>query len=332
MTQGLDMKNLNRKDNAKTVNFLLDNKAIFIFLLLFLISCFISPVFLTTRNLMNVVRQICVSAIVGIGFTCIIASANLDLSVGDMISLIGVIIALLSKSGMPFLLVVVIGMLLGAGFGFINSIIGVTIGLPLFIVTLATGQIFGGITMLLSHNSAVSGISPEFKALGQGYLLGVPTPIYVMLAVGVVIYLILNKTAFGRHIVAIGGNKEAAFVSGINTKRVTIGVYMLMGVCASVAAVVLTGRANSAQPTAGSGMALDAVAAVVIGGTALSGGAGKIVGTIIGCLIVGTINNMLNLLGVDSNWQSVAKGLLIIIAVSMDVLSNQYFKKRMEKA
>jgi len=326
------MENHKIKDNAETVNFLLNNKAIFIFLLLFIISCFLSPVFLTTRNLLNVIRQICVSAIVGIGFTTVIASANLDLSVGDMISLLGAIMALMSKAGVPFTVVVIVGMLSGAGLGFLNGIIGVTIGLPLFIVTLATGQVFGGITMLISHNSAVSGISAEFKALGQGYLLGVPTPVYIMLAVGIVIYLILNKTAFGRRIVAIGGNREAAFVSGINTKRVTVGVYMLMGVCASVAAVVLTGRANSAQPTAGSGMALDAVAAVVIGGTALSGGSGKVAGTIIGCLIVGTINNMLNLLGVDSNWQSIAKGLLIIIAVSLDVLSNQYFKKRMEKA
>ena len=326
------MKNSKVKNNTATVYFLLNNKAIFIFLLLFVISCFISPVFLTSRNLMNVVRQICVSAIVGIGFTCIIASSNLDLSVGDMISLLGAIMALLSKSGLPFLIVVPLGMAIGAGFGFINGIIGVAIGLPLFIVTLATGQIYGGITMLISHNSAVSGISPEFKALGQGYFLGIPTPIYVMVAVGIVIYLILNKTAFGRRIVAVGGNREAAYVSGINTKRVTVGVYMLMGVCAAVAAVVLTGRANSAQPTAGAGMALDAVAAVVIGGTALSGGSGKVVGTIIGCLIVGTINNMLNLLGIDSNWQSVAKGLLIIIAVSLDVLTNGFFKKRMEKA
>lgn len=326
------MKSRKIKISSETVYFLLNNKAIFIFLLLFMISCFISPVFLSTRNLLNVVRQICVSAIVGIGFTTVIASGNLDLSVGDMISLLGAIMALLSRSGLPFLLVVPLGMTIGAGLGFLNGIIGVSIGLPLFIVTLATGQIFGGITNLISHNSAVTGISPEFKALGQGYFLGIPAPVYVLLAVGIAIYLILNKTAFGRRIVAIGGNKEAAYVSGVNTKKVTVGVYMLMGVCASVAAIVLTGRANSAQPSAGAGMALDAVAAVVIGGTALSGGSGKIVGTIIGCLIVGTINNMLNLMAVDSNWQSVAKGLLIVLAVSLDVFSNYFFKKRMERA
>ncbi len=323
---------MKKTSNTSKLNVLLDNKAILIFLLLFIISCFASPVFLSSRNLLNVIRQISVSAIVGIGFTCIIASSNLDLSVGDMIGLLGAEMALLSRAGLPFGLVVAAGVLTGAFCGFMNGMIGVSIGLPLFIVTLATGQIYNGITLLITHNSAVSGISPVFRALGQGHLFNIPTPIYIMVAVSIVIYLILNKTVFGRHIIAIGGNREAAHVSGINTKRVTVGVYMLLGVCASVAAVVLTGRANSAQPSAGAGMALDSVAAVVIGGTPLSGGSGKVVGTIIGCLIVGTINNMLNLLGVDSNWQSVAKGLLIIIAVSLDVLSDRYFKKRMEKA
>lgn len=322
---------MKKTSNTNKLNVLLDNKAILIFLLLFIVSCFISPVFLSSRNLLNVIRQISVSAIVGIGFTCIIASSNLDLSVGDMIGLLGAEMALLSRAGLPFGLVVLVGVLTGAFCGLMNGIIGVSIGLPLFIVTLATGQIYNGITLLITHNSAVTGISPEFKTLGQGYLLNIPAPIYIMVAVGIVVYLILNKTTFGRHIVAIGGNREAAHVSGINTKKVTVGVYMLLGVCASVAAVVLTGRANSAQPSAGAGMALDSVAAVVIGGTPLSGGSGKVMGTIIGCLIVGTINNMLNLLGVDSNWQSVAKGLLIIIAVSLDVLSDQYFKKKMEK-
>ncbi len=323
---------MKKMSNTNKLNILLDNKAILIFLLLFIISCFVSPVFLSSRNLLNVIRQISVSAIVGIGFTCIIASANLDLSVGDMIGLLGAEMALLSRAGLPFGLVVLIGVLTGAFCGFMNGMIGVSIGLPLFIVTLATGQIYNGITLLITHNSAVTGISPEFKALGQGYLFNIPTPIYIMVGVGIVIYLVLNKTTFGRHIIAIGGNKEAAHVSGIDTKKVTVGVYMLLGVCASVAAVVLTGRANSAQPSAGAGMALDSVAAVVIGGTPLSGGSGKVMGTVIGCLIVGTINNMLNLLGVDSNWQSVAKGLLILIAVSLDVLSDRYFKKRMEKA
>ncbi|HHV11917.1 MAG TPA: ABC transporter permease [Clostridiales bacterium] len=323
---------MKKMSNTNKLNILLDNKAILIFLLLFIISCFVSPVFLSSRNLLNVIRQISVSAIVGIGFTCIIASANLDLSVGDMIGLLGAEMALLSRAGLPFGLVILIGVLTGAFCGFMNGMIGVSIGLPLFIVTLATGQIYNGITLLITHNSAVTGISPEFKALGQGYLFNIPTPIYIMVGVGIVIYLVLNKTTFGRHIIAIGGNKEAAHVSGIDTKKVTVGVYMLLGVCASVAAVVLTGRANSAQPSAGAGMALDSVAAVVIGGTPLSGGSGKVMGTVIGCLIVGTINNMLNLLGVDSNWQSVAKGLLILIAVSLDVLSDRYFKKRMEKA
>ncbi|HIR92209.1 MAG TPA: ABC transporter permease, partial [Candidatus Egerieimonas intestinavium] len=165
-----------------------------------------------------------------------------------------------------------------------------------------------------------------------GYLGPIPIPIYIMAAVGIVLWVVLNKTRFGRHAIATGGNREAARTSGINTNSVTVWIYVIMGICVAIAAMVMTGRAFSAQPAAGQGMEMDAIAAVVIGGTSLSGGSGRIIGTVIGCLIVGVITNMLNLAAVDSNWQLVAKGILILLAVLLDVVTSRYFTEKMKKA
>lgn len=320
-----------KKGRSSMLDMLLDNKAVLILILLCLVATCMNSKFLGGRNIMNVIRQVCASAILGVGFTLVIASANLDLSVGYMLGMIGVIMGLLSRANVPFILVLLAGLATGALCGFINGFIGVKFKLPLFIVTLATGQVYRGACQLLSNTSPVNGLQNEFKVLGQGYLLGVPIPIYIMVVVGVTLYIVLNRTRFGRHAIATGGNREAARTSGINTDSVTIRIYMIMGVCTAIAAMVMTGRAFSAQPAAGQGMEMDAIAAVVIGGTSLSGGAGRIGGTVVGCLIVGVINNMLNLAGVDSNWQLVAKGLLILTAVLLDVASSRYFSKKLKK-
>lgn len=320
-----------KRNRSSILDILLDNKAVLILILLCFVATCINSKFLGGRNIMNVIRQVCASSILGVGFTLVIASANLDLSVGYMLGMIGVIMGLLSRADVPFVLVLLAGLATGALCGFINGFIGVKFKLPLFIVTLATGQVYRGACQLLSNTSPVNGLQPAFKTLGQGYLLGIPIPIYIMVAVGVTLYIVLNKTRFGRHAIATGGNREAARTSGINTDSVTVRVYMIMGVCAAIAAMVMTGRAFSAQPAAGQGMEMDAIAAVVIGGTSLSGGAGRIGGTVVGCLIVGVISNMLNLAGVDSNWQLVAKGLLILAAVLLDVASSRYFSKKLKK-
>lgn len=310
----------------------LNNKALLILALLCIVATCMSSAFLSGRNIMNVIRQVCASAILGIGFTLVIASGNLDLSVGYMLGMLGVIMGLMSRANVPFPLVLLAGVAVGALCGFINGFIGVKFQLPLFIVTLATGQVYRGACQLLSNTSPVNGLQDAFKVLGQGYWLSIPIPIYIMVAVGVTLYIVLNKTRFGRHAIATGGNREAARTSGINTSSVTIRIYMIMGVCAAIAAMVMTGRAFSAQPAAGQGMEMDAIAAVVIGGTSLSGGSGRIGGTVVGCLIVGVITNMLNLAGVDSNWQLVAKGLLILLAVLLDVASSRFFAKKLKKA
>lgn len=313
-----------------SMDLVLNNKTIIILALLCIVAALISPAFFTANNLINVIRQICASAVMGIGFTFIIASGNLDLSVGTMLGMLGVIMALVSKTAVPFWLTLLIGIACGMLCGFLNGYVGVKFKLPLFIVTLATGQVYKGACYLMSNTSPISGLPQAFKVIGQGYWGPIPVPIYIMAAVAVIFFIILNRTAFGRHAIATGGNREAARVSGINVNKTTIYVYMLMGICTAIAAMIMTGRAASAQPAAGQGMEMDAIAAVVIGGTPLHGGSGKVVGTLIGCLIVGVISNALNLAGVDSNWQLVAKGLLIIFAVMIDVLSARYFEKKLK--
>lgn len=328
------------KENTKTksagsgvlLDFLLNNKALAILVILCIGAAVLSPAFLSSRNLMNVVRQVCASSILGIGFTLVIASGNLDLSVGYMLGMLGVIMGLLSRAQAPFPLVLLAGVGCGALCGFVNGFTGVFFKLPLFIVTLATGQVYRGACQLLSNTSPVNGLQEAFKVLGQGYLGPIPIPIYIMAAVGLVLWVVLNKTRFGRYAIATGGNREAARTSGINTSSVTVWIYVIMGICVSIAAMVMTGRAFSAQPAAGQGMEMDAIAAVVIGGTSLSGGSGRIIGTVIGCLIVGVITNMLNLAAVDSNWQLVAKGILILLAVLLDVATSRYFNEKMKKA
>jgi ribose transport system permease protein len=314
------------------LEFLLNNKALIILLLLCIGCVFVSPNFLNPVNIRNVIRQICTSAIIGVGFTCVIASGNLDLSVGYMLGMLGVIMGLLSKAMIPFPLVILAGLGIGALCGFINGIVGIRFRLPLFIVTLATGQIFRGLCYLISNTSPVTGLSPAFKTLGQGYFGPIPIPVYIVILATVIIYVILNRTAFGRYAVATGGNRVAARISGINTDFVTVAIYVLMGLCTTIAALIMTGRAASAQPAAGQGMEMDAIAAVVIGGTPLHGGKGKVMGTVFGCLIVGVINNALNLSRVDSNWQLIAKGSLILIAVLLDVITQTYFDKKLKKA
>jgi len=317
--------------HIKLIEFFLNNKALIILLVICIASTFASPFFLTSRNLINIARQVAASAVIGIGFTVIIASGNLDLSVGFMVGTLGVIMGLLSQTAMPFGVVLLIGAAVGAGFGLFNAMWGVVFGLPLFIVTLASGEIFRGMTFLLSGAAPVINLNPAFRELGQGHIGPIPIPIIIMFVVLIVVYFLLNKTIFGRQAIAAGGNRDAARIAGINVKKITVLVYMLMGVCASIAAMIITGRAASAQPIAGSGMAMDAIAAVVIGGTPLTGGSGKVVGTLIGCLLVGVINNVLNLANVDASWQMAAKGMMILVAIFLDVISSNFFNARLRK-
>ena len=268
----------------------------------------------------NVLRQVSINALIAFGMTFVILTGGIDLSVGSILALTGAVTASFLASGMDPILAMSLGLLLGAVLGAINGIIIAKGKVAPFIATLATMTIYRGLTLVYTEGKPISGLgdSLSFQLLGKGYFLGIPVPIVTMALVFGVLYFILKKTTFGRRVYAVGGNEEASRLSGISVDRIKIYVYALTGMLAALAALILTSRLNSAQPTAGSMFELDAIAAVVLGGTSLTGGRGWIVGTIIGALIIGVLNNGLNLIGVSSFFQQVVKGAVILIAVLLD--------------
>lgn len=323
------MKNQIISSDTKTKAFtiLVNFRTLLILALLVIIAAIGSPYFLKTANLINILRQVSVISIIGVGFTLVVCSSNLDFSVGAMITLIGIITAMLSKiPGMPFWAVIFIGLAIGAALGYFNSLVCTFLNVPLFIVTFALAIVYEGVGYLLTKNATVTNLAKEYAVIGQGYVGVVPIPVLIMLVVVCIFLMIVYRTRLGRYAVAMGGNTEAARVSGVNIVKTRAYLLILMGICSAIGGFILTGRAASAQTTAGLDMTFDALTAVVIGGTSVFGGKGNIFGTFIGALIVGVINNGLNLIGVDSNWQIVAKGAMILIAVFIDRRSQAFFK------
>lgn len=294
--------------------------------LLFLIIAFtfLSEYFLTVLNLLNVVRQVSIIAIVAFGMTIVILTGGIDLSVGSILAFSGVLSAgMMINSTLNVFLAIFIGLVAGTLLGLFNGLAVAKAKLPAFIVTLAMMTIARGFTMIYTDGRPISGFNQGYRFFGAGYIKGIPVPVVIMLLLLLILYIVINKTPFGRYIYAIGGNEKATKLSGINIDRVKIIVYGLNGLMAAVSGIILTSRLNSAQPTAGEGYELDAIAAVVLGGTSLSGGNGSIIGTIIGALIIGILNNGLNLLNVSSYYQLVIKGAVILFAVFLDSKSQK---------
>lgn len=289
-------------------------------ILLVVIITIMSPNFLTVNNLMNVLRQVSINALIAFGMTFVILTGGIDLSVGSILALTGAVTAGLLAGGMDPILAMLIGLVLGAILGAINGIIISKGNVAPFIATLATMTIYRGLTLVYTEGRPISGLgdSVSFQMIGKGYFLGIPVPVVTMIVSFAVLYFILKKTTFGRRVYAVGGNEEASRLSGIKVGRIKIYVYALTGALAALASLILTSRLNSAQPTAGNMFELDAIAAVVLGGTSLTGGRGWIVGTLIGALIIGVLNNGLNLIGVSSFFQQVVKGAVILLAVLID--------------
>lgn len=317
----------NLKDKATI--FIINNKALVILLALIILAQVATKgMFGSYSNISSVLRQIAVSGIVGAGFTAVMAGGGIDLSVGNLLSLVGMVYALLALS-LPLPVALIIAVLCGFGCGLVNGVISEGLHLPAFIVTLATSQIYKGFAYLLTDGKVVSGMPENVKFWGQGILFGVlPISLIIMLIVAGIMALLLYNMKLGRHIIAAGGNPEASEVSGINVKRTKTMIYILSGICAAIGAIVLTGRVGIASCAAGEGMEMDIVAAVVIGGTPMSGGKAKVGGTIFGCLVMGIISNLLNLLGISSFWQWVAKGIIIILAILLDAQTEKFFNKR----
>lgn len=283
--------------------------------------------FLNFNNLMNLFQQVSVNALIAFGMQFVILTAGIDLSVGSILALSGAFAAQMILMGMPPLLAFLIGVVMGAIFGAFNgALIAYGKAAP-FIVTLATMSVFRGATYVLTNGNPITGPkmnnSLSFQFLGQGYLFGIPFQVYIMIIFYVIAYLLLHKTTFGRKTYALGGNEKAAFVAGVNTKKLIILIYTIAGFLSAVGGMILTSQLASAQPDAGTGYEMDAIAAVVLGGTSLAGGKGKMFGTLVGALIIGVLNNGMNLLGISSFYQQIVKGIVILTAVLLDRKQSQ---------
>ncbi|MBT9282754.1 MAG: ribose ABC transporter permease [Hydrogenibacillus schlegelii] len=277
-----------------------------------------TPHFLTVNNILNVLRQVSINALIALGMTFVILTGGIDLSVGSMLALSGALAAGMIHGGVPAALAVALALFAGAAMGAANGVLVARGRLAPFIVTLATMTVYRGLTLVYTDGRPITGLGDAFGVIGRGYLFDIPLPV-LWLGLGFAgSYLLLNSTVFGRHVYAVGGNEEAALHSGVATDRIKIWVYTISGLAAAAGGIILTSRLNSAQPTAGMGYELDAIAAVVLGGTSLSGGRGTLGGTLVGALIIGVLNNGLNLLNVSSFYQQVVKGAVILLAVLLD--------------
>ncbi|WP_410772155.1 ribose ABC transporter permease RbsC [Fontibacillus sp. BL9] len=289
-------------------------------IILIIIVSVLNPSFLEPLNILNLLRQVSINALIAFGMTFVILTGGIDLSVGSILALSSAFVANMMVSGFDPIFAIIIGCLLGGVMGTINGLLITQGKMAPFIATLATMTIFRGLTLVYTEGNPITGLgdSMTFQLFGRGYQFGIPVPAITMILTFAILWVILHKTSFGRKTYAIGGNEKASIVSGIKVNRVKIMIYSLAGLLSALAGSILTSRLNSAQPTAGTSYELDAIAAVVLGGTSLSGGRGRIVGTLIGALIIGTLNNGLNLLGVSSFYQMVVKGIVILIAVLID--------------
>jgi len=285
--------------------------------------------FATAENGWNILRQISVNLCLSIGLTLVILSGGIDLSVGAVLALAGAIAAQLLKTGVPLPAwgvhldftvagAVAAGVAVGGLLGFANGIAITRLLLPPFVATLAMLSIARGLTLLWTGGFPITGLDPAFGFIGTGTWLGVPMPVWIVAVLAVAASVVCRRTPFGRHLYAVGGSERAARLTGLRVERIKVAVYVLGGALSGLAGIMVTARLDSAQPNAGLGYELDAIAAVVIGGTSLAGGRGSIAGTVLGCLIIGVLNNGLALLNVSPFWQQVIKGLVIVAAVALD--------------
>jgi inositol transport system permease protein len=306
---------------------------VFILLGMLIAMTFLSPAFLTPRNLLNIVRQISVMGLIAIGVTMVIITGGIDLSSGSVLALAAVVATSLAQRldwaeikfpglDVPVIVPIVAALAVGAVCGVVNGSLIARFKIPPFIATLGMMTVARGFALIYSERP-VSGLKDSYTYIGQGEPFGIPVPIIVLALVALAAHVLLNNTRFGRHIYALGGNEQAARISGINISRVKIGVYTIAGLLAGLSGLVLSSRIGSGQPGLGLGYELDAIASAVIGGTSLSGGIGTIWGTIVGALIIGVLNNGLDLLNVSAYWQTIVKGSIIVIAVIIDERKNR---------
>lgn len=311
--------------------FFLKNRALLLVLVFSTLLTLTTRTFATSGNLMSLARQIAANGIIGVGYTFLLASDSVDLSAGYLMCMTGIVSGLLSQTGLPFSVILLICVVVAMACSSVNAVIENKFGLPPFLVTLAMQQIFRGALMLLSNGSPISNLNSGIIFMGQGFLGPIPFSVLLMLVFILIGHVIFSRTQFGRNVIAIGGNPDAARVSGIDVKRTRIYVAALLGFTIAIMALVSCGRVASAQTTLGGDTVMDIIAAVVIGGTPMGGGSGTVVGTLFGCLVIGLISNGLNLLHVSSYWQMVSKGVIILVAVILDVYSERIYDRMRNK-
>ncbi|OUM94071.1 MAG: ribose ABC transporter permease [Firmicutes bacterium ZCTH02-B6] len=291
-----------------------------VLLAMMVLASLLSDRFLTSNNLMNVTRQVAINAILAAGMTVVILSGGIDLSVGSVLALTGAVGAGMMAAGGNWLVAVLAMLGLGTLLGVVNGFFVAYGQLPPFIVTLAMMAFARGATLVYTNGRPITVLNNAFQWFGHGSVGPVPAPVAIMIIVYLAFYIFLNRATLGRLIYAVGGNERAARMSGVRVNFIKVLVYAMSGFTAGLAGIVMTSRLFSAQPTAGASYELDAIAAVILGGTSLSGGRGSVTGTIIGAFIIGILGNVLNLLNVSSFYQDVAKGVVILVAVLLDRL------------
>ncbi len=283
----------------------------------------IAPNFATVDNLLNIARSISINAILAAGLTFVILTAGIDLSVGSIIAVSGVVAVLAATNGVPAPVAILAGVAAGAVAGLVNGWLTAYLSLAAFIVTLGTMTFLRGLGYTMTDGQPIVSNALNFRMIGNGYLFGIPIPVIIMVVVYAASWFVLERTLYGRHVYAVGGNAEAARLAGVRVKRVVMSVYVIGGACAGLAGVIFAARVVSAQPTAGTGYELDAIAAVVLGGTSLAGGRGRIAGTLIGSIILGVLSTGLILMNVQFFTQLLIKGFVIVLAVAIDSLKQR---------
>lgn len=307
-------------NKKKITDYVQDLGALIALLLLVIGISIISPKFRTGSNFLSLLRQSSINGLIAFGMTCVILTDAIDLSVGSVLALSTVLCAGMVSAGVPAGIAMILALAIGTVLGAISGFLVTKGRLQAFIATLITMTVYRGLTMIFTGGKPISNLGDSFvlKLVGRGNICRIPIPVILLLVIFAGFYFLLNKTTFGRAVYATGSNWKCAKLAGININKTKIIVYAISGFMSALSGLILLSRLGSAQPTLGSGYELDAIAAVALGGTSMSGGRGKIYGTLIGVLIIAVLNNGLNILGVSSYYQDVIKGFVILVAVLSD--------------
>jgi len=295
-----------------------DLGTLFGLVIIVVVFSWLSPVFLTAPNLINILQQSSINACIALGMTLVIVSGGIDLSVGPIAALAAVVAASLMVADVPIPLAIMAALGVGALCGLFNGVLVAYAGLQPFIVTLGGLSLYRALSLIYTGGNPVFGIPSEFRALTNGDVMGIPTPVVIVAVIALICWIVLNKTPLGEYLMAVGGNQEAARIAGVPVALTKISAFVISGVLAAVAALILVGRLGAAEPTLGNLWELDAIAAAAIGGASLMGGKGSIVGTILGAIILGSLRNGLTLMNVQAFYQLLATGIIIIAAMLID--------------